>query len=255
MGRIGCVRCEKSRHDFVAQIFALIALVHPVLHRVSCSYEAIPNAPEHYETHQNMSLGSNGVDQVLWLRKITTRLRGTNFCINCTSSVCYATSFMQLRNDPKCTELIRNGPNHQFRVQWGGLGVFVVKKSRRDFVPRTFALIAPLHPVLHRVLCSYEKIPNAPEHYEKHQNMSLESNGLDQLCWLRKITTRLRGTNFCINCTSSVRFATSFMQLRNDPKCTEILRNGPKDQFRVQWGGLCLLRKNPDVTSCHELLY
>src|SRR6185312_11458032 len=102
------------------------------------------------------------------------------------------------------------------------------EKLQCDFVPRTFALIAPLHPVLQRVSCSCEKIPNAPEHYEMHQNMSLESNGLDQLRWLRKITTGLRGTNFCINCTSSVCFATSFMQLRNDPKCTEILRNGPK---------------------------
>jgi hypothetical protein len=72
MGSIGCVRCEKSRRDFVAQTFALIALVHPVLHRVSCSYETIPNAPKHYETHQNMSLKSNVVDQVRSLQKITT---------------------------------------------------------------------------------------------------------------------------------------------------------------------------------------
>jgi len=64
MGRIGCFRCEKSRRDFMAQTFALIALVHLVLRRVSCSYETIPNAPRHYATHQNMSLGSNGVDWV-----------------------------------------------------------------------------------------------------------------------------------------------------------------------------------------------
>src|SRR6185312_4998375 len=85
---------------------------HELLHRVSCSYEKIRNAPEHYEMHQNMSLGSNGLDQVRWLRKITKRLRGTNFCINCTSSVCFATSSMQLRNDPKCTEILGNGPKH-----------------------------------------------------------------------------------------------------------------------------------------------
>jgi hypothetical protein len=48
---IGCVRCEKSRRDFAALTFALIAPVHPVLHRVSCSYETIPNALKHYETH------------------------------------------------------------------------------------------------------------------------------------------------------------------------------------------------------------
>ena len=72
MGWIGCVRFEKSRRVFVARTFALIALVHPVLHRVSCSYETIPNAHKHYETHQNMSLWSNVVDQVRSLQKFTT---------------------------------------------------------------------------------------------------------------------------------------------------------------------------------------
>ena len=70
MGWIGCIRFKKSRGDIVARTFALIAPIHPVLHQVSCSYETIPNAPKHYETHQNMSLGSNGVDQVRSLRKI-----------------------------------------------------------------------------------------------------------------------------------------------------------------------------------------
>ena len=72
MGWIGCVRFKKSRRDFVARTFALLAPVHPVLDRVSISYETIPNAPKHYETHQNMSLQSNGVDQVCSLQKITT---------------------------------------------------------------------------------------------------------------------------------------------------------------------------------------
>ena len=72
MGWIGCIRCKKSRRDFVAQTFAIILLVHPVLHRVSCSYEMIPNAPKNYDTNQNISLESNGVDQVRSLRKITT---------------------------------------------------------------------------------------------------------------------------------------------------------------------------------------
>jgi len=84
----------------------------PRLRRVSCSYEMIPNAPKHYETHQNKSLGSNGVDPVRSLRKITMWLCGTNFCINCTSSICFIRSFMQLRNDPKCTEILRNRLKH-----------------------------------------------------------------------------------------------------------------------------------------------
>ena len=61
---------EKFQNNFMAQTIALIAPVQPILHRVSCSNETLPNAPKHYETHQNMSLGSNGVDQVRLLRKI-----------------------------------------------------------------------------------------------------------------------------------------------------------------------------------------
>ena len=129
MGLIGCVHCEKSRRDFVAQTFVLIAPVHPVLHRVWCSYERIPNAPKHYATHQNMSLESNGADWVRSLRKIPIWLHGTNFCINCTSSPRFAPSLMQLWNDPKCTQIVRNTAKRQFRVRWGGSGVFVAKNS------------------------------------------------------------------------------------------------------------------------------
>ena len=70
---------------------------------------------------------------------------------------------------------------------------------------------------------------------------------------LRKILTRLRGTNFC---TSSACCATSFVRQPNGPKCTKIVQNAPKYEFRVQWGGLgALVAKNSDATSCHELLH
>ena len=181
----------------MARTFALIAPVHTVLHRVLCSYETIPKAPKHYPTHQNMSLGSNGVDWVRSLRKVPTWLRGTNFCINCTSSHRFAPSFMQLRNNPKCIQTLCNT-----------------------------------------------------------QNMSLGSNGADWVNWLWKIRTWIRGTNFCINCTSSPCFASSLMLLWKDPKCTETLCNAPKHEFRVQWGGLgAFIAKKPVVTSWHELLH
>ena len=152
MGWIGCVRWEKYLRDFLARTFALIAPVHPVLHRVSCSYETIPNTPKHYATHQNISLVSNGVDWVRSLRKILMWLRGTSLYINSTSSHCFASTFMQWRNDPKCIQTLYNALKHEFRVQGGGLGAFV------------------------------EKIPK----------------------WHL-------GKNFCINCTSSPCFASSFM--------------------------------------------
>ena len=78
---VGCIRCEKFQNDFMAQTCALIAPVQLVLQRVSCSNETLPNATKHYEMHQNMSLGSNGVDRFRSLRKIPMRLRGTNFSL------------------------------------------------------------------------------------------------------------------------------------------------------------------------------
>ena len=94
----------------MARTFVLIEPVQYVLKQVSCSYGTIPNAPKYYETHRNISLGSNGVDWVHSLRKILKWLRGTNFCINWTNSVCFATSFMQLRNDP-------NAPKY-YKMHW-----------------------------------------------------------------------------------------------------------------------------------------
>ena len=53
----------------MAQTCALIAPVQSIFPQVSCSNERLPNAPKHYETHQNMSLESNGVDRVDSLQK------------------------------------------------------------------------------------------------------------------------------------------------------------------------------------------
>ena len=141
--------------------------------------------------HQNISLGPNGVDRVRSLRKIPSRLRGTNFC---TSSARLAPSFVRQPNGPESTQIVRNSPNRQFRVQRCGSGAL-----------------------------------------------------------LRKIPTRLRGTNFC---TSTASFAPSFVRQPNGPECTQIELNAPKRQLRVQRGGSdAFVAKNSVVTSWHELLY
>src|SRR6185312_10767231 len=83
--------------------------------------------------------------------------------------------------------------------------------------------------------------------------MSLGSKGVDRMCSLRKIPTRLRGTNFC---TSSARFAPSFVRQPNGTKCTQIVRNTLKHKFMVQWSGSgAFLAKNSDTTLWHELLH
>ena len=136
-----------------------------------------------------MSLGSNGVDRVRSLRKILTRLRGTNFCIR---SACFPSRFASQPNGPKCIKIVWNMPKHEFRVQWGGLGAFVAK------IPK----------------------------------------------WLRD-------TNFC---TSLPSFASSFLRQPNGPKCTQIVWNTQKHEFRVQWGGSgAFVVKSYNTTLWHEL--
>ena len=127
MGWIGCIQCEKFRHDFVGWTFSLFAPVQPILHRVSCSNEMVPNAPKPYETHQNMSLGPDGVDRVDLLQKILTQLCGLKFCINFNSSARFEPSIVKQRNGPKCTQTLRNKKKHKFSVQWGGSGAFIAK--------------------------------------------------------------------------------------------------------------------------------
>ena len=207
---IACVRCHKFRCEFMARTFALIAPVQPISHRVSCSNETIQNSPKHYKTHQFMSLASNGVDRVCSLRKTLMPFRGMNFFINCTSSTILhrvPCSNKTLPNAPKHYEMLQN----MSLVPMGWIECVLCGKFRCDFIAQTCALIAPVQPILHRVSCSNETLTNAPKHYEMLQNMSLGPNGVDRVRYLRKIPMRLYGTNLCINCTSSTRFAPSFM--------------------------------------------
>ena len=54
----------------------------------------------------------------------------------------------------------------------------------------------------------------------------------------------------------SASFPQSFVRQPNDLECTQIVRNAPKRQFRVQWGGSgVFVAKNSDATLWHELLH
>ena len=46
-------------------------------------------------------------------------------------SASFPQSFVRQPNDLECTQIVRNAPKRQFRVQWVGWGVFVVKSSTR----------------------------------------------------------------------------------------------------------------------------
>ena len=74
------------------------------------------------------------------LRKIPTRLHGTNFC---TTSPCYAPSSVRQPNGTKSTQIVRNTPKHQFRVQWGRPGAFVANNSVATLLHELLDLFGP----------------------------------------------------------------------------------------------------------------
>ena len=84
---------------------------------------------------------------------------------------------------------------------------------------------------------SFVRQPNSPkctqivENRPKHE---FGSNGVDRVRSLRKIPMGLHGTKFF---TSLTRFTLSVVTQPNSPKCTQIIQNTPKHEFRVQWGG------------------
>ena len=168
------------------------------------------------------------------MRKIPMRLRGTNFC---TSSARFAPSFVRQPNSPKCTQIVRNAPNINLQSN----GVDRVRSLRK--IPTR----------LRGTNFCTSSARMAPSFVRQPNDGSLESNGVDRVRSLRKIPTRLRGTNFC---TSSARCAPSFVRQPKDPESSQIVRNAPKRQFRVQWGGSgAFVAKNSDPTSWHKLLH
>ena len=90
------------------------------------------------------------------LRKIPTRLRGTNFC---TTSARFAPSIVRQPNGPECTKIVGNAPKRQLRVQWGGLGAFIAKiltRLRGTNFCTTSARFA-------QSFVSNQTVPNAPK--------------------------------------------------------------------------------------------
>ena len=80
----------------------------------------IPNAPKYYETHRNISFGSNGVDWVCSLQKTGLDFVARTFAL--------IAPVQPISHRVSCSnETIQNAPIHEFRVQWGGSGAFIAK--------------------------------------------------------------------------------------------------------------------------------
>ena len=132
----------------------------------------------------------------------------------------------------------------------GWIGCVRCKIFRRDFAARTFAL-APL-------FCTEFRKASKQSRMHPNSTKCTKISAQGPMGWIgsvrcQKIPTRLRGTNFC---TSSARFAPSFVRQPNGHECTQIVPNAPEHQFSVQFGGSgAFVANNSEATSWHELLH
>ena len=120
------------------------------------------------------------------LRKIPTQLRGTNFC---TSSARFAPSFERQPNGPECTQIVRNTPKCEFRVN-GVDQVRLLQKIPTRLHGTNFCNSSV------RFAPSFVRQPNGPDWTQivrNATNVILGSDGVDRVHSLRKISTRLRG--------------------------------------------------------------
>ena len=123
-----------------------------------------------------------------------------------------SSSFVRQPNGPECTKIVGNAAKHQFRAN-GMDRVRSLRKISMRLRGMNFCTSSS------RFTRSFVRQPNGSECTQivlTRQNVSLGSNGVDRVRSLRKIPTRLRGTNFC---TSSSHFAPSFVRQPNGPEC------------------------------------
>ena len=123
------------------------------------------------------------------LRKIPTRLCGTNFY-----TAHFAPIFVRQPNGLECTQIVQNAPKRLFRVQWSGLGAFVAKNSD----PTSW------HELLNYFGLFCTEFRKATKRSRMHPNSTKCTRtsvwgpmGRIECVCCKKIPTRLRGTNFC----------------------------------------------------------
>ena len=151
---IRLVRSDKFERDFLTRTFALIVIDWPICIEFSV-------VTKWSQMHPNITKCNK------------TWVLCTMVCIGCVRCEKIwrefaARSFALIAPDwPICIEF-------SAQTKWSQMHQNITKCNKTW----SFALIAPVRPILHRVYCRNKTFPNAPKHYEMQQNMSLGSHGV-----------------------------------------------------------------------------
>jgi len=141
----------------------------------------------------------------------------------------FCTEFCKEPNGTKCTQIVQNTPKLEFRVQWGGSGAFVAKNSDAT----------SWHELLHQFGPFCTEFCNATERCQMHKNSMkhYETWDLGPMGWMGSFVGKNSDTTSWHKLLHHFgRFAPSFVRQPNGIKCTQIVRNAPKYEFRSQRG-------------------
>ena len=167
------------------------------------------------------------------------RFRGTNFC---TSSARFVTSFVKQPNGPRCAQMVRNAPKRQFRDKWGGTGAFVAKNSDAT----------SWHEIFDQLGLFWTEFQKSTKQSQMHQNCTNAPKHDFRVQWggLRALVAKNSDTTSWHELLH--QFGPFYTEFRNSTKrsqCPKIIRNAPKHQFIVQWGGSgAFVAKNSNAT-------
>ena len=145
--------------------------------------------------------------------------------------------------------MIRNAPKHQFRVQWCGSGAFGAKNSDAASFSNFCTSSARFAP-------RFVWQPNGPKCTQRVQNAP---NRQFRVQWRGSgafVAKNSNATSWHELLHSFGPFCIEFRKATKQPVCTQIVRNEPNRQFRVQWRGSgAFIAKYSDATTWHELLH
>ena len=123
MGCIGCVCCENIPMGLHGMKF------FTSLTRFAPSFVRQPNSPK-----------CTKIKQIAWKQKFSVQWGGSGAFVAKRSNGTswhellhqfgpFCLEFFMATKRSKCTQIVRNAPKHEFRVQWGGSRAFVAKRS------------------------------------------------------------------------------------------------------------------------------
>ena len=128
------------------------------------------------------------------------------------------------------------------------------QKFRCEFVAWSFALIASVQPVLHRISCSYETNPKCTQTVRNEPILEFRV----QWGWIGCVRCEKFRRDFVARTFALVKHVLLRVSCSNkkNPKCTQILQNEPIHDFWVQWGRSgAFVAKNSDANLWHKLVH